>query len=259
MNSLRTYLLGTTQHKFYTDQHRIQTYDYVIQKHNELRTRPTIQMTMKSALEKMDEFIDPSDPDTHSENSIHAYQTAERIRNKYPDDKELQICGLIHDLGKVLFSFGEPSIAVVGDTYVVGCEFPKSIVYYETMKENPDFNHPIYSDKNGVYTQGCGIENLKISFGHDDYLYHVLQNNAGHKLSIKYQNIIRFHSLYPWHTGKDYMHFMKEGDEIILNDVLSFNQFDLYSKEDVEFVLTDEIKKYYENLLNEYFPTPLNW
>ena len=42
-------------------------------------------------------------PDLDVPNSIHAYQTAERIRKKYPQDKEFQIIGLIHDIGKVLF------------------------------------------------------------------------------------------------------------------------------------------------------------
>ncbi|MDG1859952.1 MAG: inositol oxygenase family protein, partial [Emcibacteraceae bacterium] len=49
------------------------------------------------------------------------------ISKKYPEDKELQIAGLIHDLGKVLFSYGEPSYSVVGDTYVVGCKYPDTI------------------------------------------------------------------------------------------------------------------------------------
>ena len=39
------------------------------------------QMTMKEALSQLDSFIDPSDPDLDEENSIHAYQTAERIRD----------------------------------------------------------------------------------------------------------------------------------------------------------------------------------
>ena len=38
-----------------------------------------------------------------------------------------------------------------------------------------------------------------------------------------------------------------------------FNQFDLYSKEDKDFVLTDKIKKYYKDLLNLYFPKDLQW
>ena len=48
-----------------------------------------------------------------------------------------------------------------------------------------------------------------------------------------------------------------EEDEITLKNVLDFNQFDLYSKEDVNFVLTDEIKEYYDKLLKEYFPEEL--
>ena len=51
-------------------------------------------------------------------------------------DYELQITGLIHDLGKILFEFGEPNWNVVGDTFAVGCKFPDSIILYETLKEN---------------------------------------------------------------------------------------------------------------------------
>ena len=258
---LRKYEVDTPQYHFYREQHKTQTYEYVSDKLKQYQDlgNVKIEMSMVQALKAMDSFVDPSDPDTHSENSIHAYQTAERIRKKYPDDHELQICGLIHDLGKILFMFNEPSLAVVGDTYVVGCKFPESIVYFDTMKENPDFDHPIYSTEYGVYERGCGIKQLKLSFGHDEYLYQVLQHNTCHKLSDKYHNIIRFHSFYPWHTGKDYIHFMKPGDEIIMQDVLDFNEYDLYSKTDTEFVMTDDIRSYYENLLNEYFPEPLQW
>lgn len=254
---LRNYQTGTPQHKFYTEQHKTQTYEYVKQKLAEFDIRPKVRMTMSSVLAKMDDFIDPSDPDTDNENSIHAYQTAERIRKEHPENKELQVCGLIHDLGKILFSFGEPSIAVVGDTYVVGCEFPKSIVYYETMQENPDSKHPIYSTRNGIYEERCGLENLTITFGHDEYLYQVLQQCPNYP--IRYKNIIRYHSLYPLHMGGDYQHFLNDTDEKIIQDVRFFNQYDLYSKADTEFQLTDEIRKYYDELLTELFNEPLDW
>ena len=65
-------------------------------------------------------------------------------------------------------------------------------------------------------------------------------------------NIIRYHSLYPWHTGGSYIDLMKKGDEHILRDVLEFNSFDLYSKED-PIEITEEIKKYYNDLLDKYF------
>ena len=48
-------------------------------------------------------------------------------------------------------------------------------------------------------------------------------------------------------------------DKKILDDVLDFNSYDLYSKEDTEFVLTDELKEYYYELLDIIFPEELNW
>jgi len=60
---------------------------------------------------------------------------------------------------------------VGGDTFVVGCEYPKSIVYYDTLKENADWNEPRYNCKYGVYSVNCGLQNVRISFGHDEYMY----------------------------------------------------------------------------------------
>ena len=259
MTTLRDYKIDTPQYRFYKEQHETQTYEYVLRKIAKYTDSNVTTMSMSRALELMDSFIDPSDPDATNENSIHAYQTAERMRKAHPNNRELQVTGLIHDLGKVLFSFGESSIAVVGDTYAVGCEFPKSIVYYNTMSSNPDTTHKVYSTPNGIYEPGCGIENLILSFGHDEYLYRVLQNNKNHKLSQRYQNMIRFHSFYPWHTGKDYIHLMRPGDDALMQDVLEFNTYDLYSKEDTEFVLTDDIKTYYANLMDEFFPDTMRW
>jgi len=212
------------------------------------------KMDMSIVLEKMDEFIDPSDPDVDEPNSIHAYQTAERIRKKYPKDEQLQITGLIHDLGKILFNFNVPSWAVVGDTFVLGCKIPEKVVYYEHCKNHPDYDN----DNLGIYQEKCGIENLHLSYGHDEYLYNVLLHNVNN-LQKKYMDIIRFHSFYPWHTSKEYQYFMKLGDEEIMKNVLEFNEFDLYSKEDTDFQLTPEIIEYYEKLLTKYFPEPLNW
>ena len=161
---------------------------------------------------------------------------------------------MIHDLGKVLFKLNESSCFIVGDTYVLGCEIPKSIVYYDT------FPNEIKEIKgNGIYQEKCGIEKLKLSFGHDEYLYIVLKNNLGHKLSKKYLDIIRYHSFYPWHSNEEYKQFMKPEDYKLLENVKKFNQYDLYSKEDTDFILTDEIKNYYKKLLIEYFPKILKW
>lgn len=41
------------------------------------------------------------------------------------------------------------------------------------MKDNPDYNNPLYKSKNGVYSEGCGLDKVMISWGHDDYMYMV--------------------------------------------------------------------------------------
>ena len=255
-NSLRTYEIDTPQYYLYRDMHINQTLDFVLSKKLQYLVLNNKKMTMKDALSSLDTFIDPSDPDLDEENSIHAYQTAERIRKLHPTNTELQIIGLIHDIGKVLFTYGEPNWAIVGDTYVVGCEFPKSIVYSDTLKDNADYNE---YDKLGIYSEGCGLDNLNISFGHDEYLYQVLKQNINkHKISQENLDIIRYHSFYPWHTSGEYKHFMNESDEIKLKNVNMFNRFDLYSKEDNPDI-SDEIKEYYSLLLDQYFPSILQW
>lgn len=256
---LRTYDIGTPQYFFYKSMHENQTFKYVTNKIKQYKSSYNAHYYMNEVLDMMDDFVDPSDPDVDEPNSFHAYQTAESIRKREPDNKALQVCGIIHDLGKILFKFNEPSWSVVGDTYAVGCKFPDTIVYYETMKENPDYTNALFNTKYGVYEPNCGIRKLYITAGHDEYLYNVLQNNMNHTFPKKYQDVIRFHSFYPWHTGGSYREFMEPEDNLLLEDVLSFNKYDLYSKSDDGFKISDDIKKYYNTLLKEFFPEPLLW
>ena len=142
----------------------------------------------------------------------------------------------------------------MGDTYVVGCEFPESVVYYDTLKNNSDYGK---YDSMGIYEVGCGLGNLNISFGHDEYLYQVLnQNKDKHSISQESMNIIRYHSFYPWHTSGEYIRFMNSKDKETLEAVNHFNKFDLYSKEDTPDI-SNEVKDYYSQLLDEYFPEAL--
>ena len=52
-------------------------------------------------LVRLNELVDESDPDCDVPNIIHAFQTAERIRQVHPDQDWFHLTGLIHDLGKV--------------------------------------------------------------------------------------------------------------------------------------------------------------
>ena len=68
-------------------------------------------------MEKLNVLIDDSDPDTSLSQIQHLLQTAEAMRR---DGKPrwMQVTGLIHDLGKLLFFFGaQGQWDVVGDTF----------------------------------------------------------------------------------------------------------------------------------------------
>lgn len=43
---------------------------------------------------------------------------------------------------------------------------------YFTQSE--DYNNTAYNTKFGVYSEGCGLNNVMMSWGHDDYMYLVL-------------------------------------------------------------------------------------
>ncbi|VDM34547.1 unnamed protein product, partial [Toxocara canis] len=54
-----------------------------------------------------------------------------------------------------------------------------------------------------MYKEGCGLDNLLMTWGHDEYLYQVLKNHNS-TLPAEALYAIRFHSFYPYHTGGDY-------------------------------------------------------
>lgn len=63
------------------------------------------------------------------------------------------------------------------------------------FKENPDYNNPAYNTKFGVYEEGCGLNNVLMSWGHDDYMYLVAKENKS-TLPSAGLFIIRYHSFY---------------------------------------------------------------
>lgn len=78
-----------------------------------------------------------------------------------------------------------------------------------------------YSTKYGMYKPKCGINNLLMSWGHDEYLYRVLVHNNT-KLPKEALTMIRYHSFYPWHAGGDYMHFCTKEDMEMLKWINEF-------------------------------------
>ncbi|TYH97363.1 hypothetical protein ES332_A12G238200v1 [Gossypium tomentosum] len=193
------------------------------------------EMGIWECCELLNEVVDDSDPDLDEPQIQHLLQSAEAI------EKTIL---MKTDLGKILVlpKFGElPQWAVVGDT------FP----YF---KENPDFKNPKYNTNNGVYSEGCGLDNLLMSWGHDDYMYMVAKEN-GTTLPQAGLFIIRYHSFYPLHKHGAYAQFINEEDKKNMKWLHVFNKYDLYSKSKAHV----DVKPYYESLIAKYFPAKLKW
>lgn len=104
------------------------------------------RMTIREAFDgPLKSYVDSSDPDTQFPNMEHMLQTAEAIRRAGRPDW-MQLIGLVHDMGKIMFQWGceadgqvgtaaGPQFALGGDTWVVGCALPDAAMVL------PEFNH----------------------------------------------------------------------------------------------------------------------
>jgi len=241
---------------FYKEQHEKQTVEFNLNARANFKKSVRARMGVWEAMELLNTLVDDSDPDTSCSQIEHLLQTAEAIRR---DGKPewMQVVGLVHDLGKLLCLFGsEGQWDVVGDTFVVGCKFSDKIIYSDTFDGNPDSRDPIYSTKYGVYEPRCGLDNVMLSWGHDEYLYHVLKNQCS--LPEEGLYMIRYHSFYPWHREGAYSHLTNERDQRALEAVRAFNPYDLYSKSD-DRVDPEKLKPYYQRLISKYFPSVIAW
>lgn len=255
--------------EFYQEQHTKQTVAFVQDKRRQFFPLRHRAMTMWEAVLLLQELQDDSDPDMDRPQIVHAVQTAERIRAVVATGVLpgwMIVTGLLHDVGKgVLLSLGEPQYAVVGDTFIVGCQWAPQVVYHELFADNPDTRVPLYQTPFGRYQSSCesGLDGVLMSWGHDEYLYEVVRQyfystKSAHPLPEEALAIFRYHSFYAAHTHGAYAHLMTAHDRAMLEWVRTFSQFDLYSKSDAEPDIP-ALLPVYERLVNTYFPTPLRW
>ena len=238
---------------FYRENHRHQTLAFARDKRAAYASLDRLQMGVWDALERLDALVDDSDPDTELSQLAHALQTAEAIkRDGHPD--WFVVTGLIHDLGKVLCLFGEEQWCVVGDTFPLGCAFRPSIVHPEFFEANPDRQIEAHQSALGIYREGCGLDQVTMSWGHDEYLYLVMRDY----LPSEALYMIRYHSFYACHRERDYEELMNADDRAGFEWVRRFNPYDLYSKAD-EAPDLDALRPEYEALLARFFPATLRW
>ncbi|MEP7252394.1 MAG: inositol oxygenase family protein, partial [Ginsengibacter sp.] len=188
-----------TVKEFYRLNHTYQTYDFVKEKRDNYLKFNKKEMPVWDAFQFLNQLVDDSDPDTDLDQFQHLLQTSEAIRKDgHPD--WMVLVGLMHDMGKVLCLFSEPQWAVVGDTFPVGCPYSDKIVYPEFFKNNPDFSNPDYQTQYGVYEKGCGLRNVTMSWGHDEYVYQMLKD----RIPEGGLYMLRYHSFYAWHREGEY-------------------------------------------------------
>jgi len=238
--------------EFYFQNHKHQSMDFVLKKEREYLSLLK-SMSIWDAIALLDTIVDESDPDLNLPQSYHLFQTAEALR-KDGHPRWLILTGFLHDLGKILIAYGEPQWAVVGDTFPVGCAYASQVVFSEYFRENLDYDHPIYQTRLGIYEEGCGLDHVHMSWGHDEYLYQVLKDYLPEPALY----IIRYHSFYSAHEEGAYQYLLSEKDRELLPWLELFGQYDLYSK-DPENLSMETLYPYYEELIDEFLPKELKW
>jgi inositol oxygenase len=237
----------------YRRNHRFQTYEFARTRAEDFGAGGRAHMSMWSALMELDRVIDDSDPDTELSQLEHALQTAESLRGAAAPEW-LQLVGLIHDAGKMLCLFGEEQWAVVGDTFPLGCAFDPSIVFHEFFEENPDRRVEAYSTREGIYREGCGLDTVTMSWGHDEYLFRVLRG----RLPTEAAFVIRYHSFYPLHQHGAYRWMLDDEDRRLASWLPIFQKHDLYSKSEdrPDFA---PLREHYHALCQKWLPDELDW
>jgi inositol oxygenase len=242
-----------TVREFYRQNHKQQTYEFAKAKRKEFLTLNRRRMGIWEAAEYLNTLIDDSDPDTDLSQLQHLLQTAEDIRRDgHP--RWFILAGFIHDLGKILCLWGEPQWAVVGDTFPTGCGYSEKIVFPDYFADNPDSREPRYQTQLGIYEKGCGLDQVQLSWGHDEYIYHVAKDYLPEPALY----MLRYHSFYPWHREGEYAYLTNAHDREMLEWVNKFNPYDLYTKNHDKPDVA-QLRPFYEDLIAEFFPAKVNW
>ncbi len=256
---------GAAVREHYRKMRQNQTLEYVQKAHEKYLTfdKP---LELWDAIIELNNLIDVSDPDLNLPNIQHLIQSAEALRSEGRPDW-MQLVGLIHDLGKVMFLWGcdedgtsqAEQWGMVGDVFVVGCALPDTCVYPEYNALNPDMNDNRYNTALGIYNEGCGLDNLTLAWGHDEYLFQVLSHHKNNGIPEAGMVMIRYHSFYSWHTSGSYTKLMNDKDKQYLEWIRDFNRYDLYFKSSKTYDL-DEIRDYYLPIAEKYLGDgPIYW
>ena len=236
----------------YTRLHRDQTLERAGALRRKYAARILGRATMRERFEALAGLHDESDADLEGMSQLgHALQTTNAMRRDGLGEDWI-VLGLIHDLGKILLDHGEAPEFVVGDTHPLGCAFSPRIRHFGMLFANPDAGVARYSSPLGIYAEGCGLDAVRFTYGHDEYLHEIVQDLVPYELGW----VIRYHSFQS--VADDYAHPMNDRDrELRESHMRVFARYDLYTK-DPQDVSAGHLDAYRE-LLDRRFPDPLDW
>jgi inositol oxygenase len=238
--------------RFYRAHNREQTFERATALRARYAERVLGRATVLERFDALAGVFDESDGDLAGMSQLgHALQTTNAMRRDGRGDDWL-VLGLVHDLGKILAQSGLAQEFVVGDIWPLGCAFSPHIRFAHHLAENPDAHDARYTDRLGIYDEGCGLERVTFVYGHDEYLADVLRDHVPDEVRWT----IRHHSFQS--LADDYLHLFDARDLRLREEWMKpFAGYDLYSK-DPETAEAEHLPEY-RDLLARRFPRPLDW
>uniref|UniRef100_A0A7S2L9T4 Inositol oxygenase n=1 Tax=Leptocylindrus danicus TaxID=163516 RepID=A0A7S2L9T4_9STRA len=156
------------------------------------------------------------------------FHTAEVFRKMgYPD--WVQLIALVHELGRI-HSLDEEKMmeksydwTISSRTRIVGCLPPERCIFSEFRRLSPDIKNDQYNSQLGIYRRHCGLENVFLLWTGPEYMYHMLKAND---VTIPSDGLLllRFFSLYDWHTNNAYSDLESENDNDIKFFIAEFDE-----------------------------------
>lgn len=236
---------------FYLENHTEQTLDFVQKQKDKFFPPRRFKIGIWDAVKLVDTLVDESTPERPHPSSFYFCRTAEALR-KDNHPRWLILTGFIYDLGKVLKFYGEPSWAVYGETFPLGCPFSELIAYHKDFRSNPDKHIPRTQRGTGIYAHNCGLAAVHMSWGQNEYLYQVVKKYLPEEAAF----IIRYRSFKALQKG-GYRYLLSPKDLELLPWLTLFNEYEKKAPE--QELDWEAAKPYYEELVAEFFPPSFDW
>ena len=162
--------------ELYRLNHRHQTYDFGEVKRKEYLGLNRRAMGVWEALEYLNTLVDDSDPDTELSQIEHLLQTAEAIRaDGHPD--WFVLTGLDPRPRQGPLPVRRAAMGRGGRHVPGGLRLPRRDRVPRVLRRQPRrAGDAITRRACGIYEAGCGLANVRLSWGHDEYMYHVVKD-----------------------------------------------------------------------------------